>query len=128
MQTAHDWALVDLASGNLPLLLLSSPEQPCHRNTELESSHLQQTLTCRNVGRNAWSHVSEVSNENHYGYALFASVDLEPLTCAQADSMTQVGIAIQTCKTARQSWVAYLCKVKLQVCCSLRCFFFLPNP
>lgn len=76
LQTARDWALAELASGNLLLLCSSPPEQPYHGNTELGSSLLQWTFTCRNVDRNTWNHVSEVSSQNYCGYALSASIGL----------------------------------------------------
>ena len=131
LQTARDWALVELASGNLPLLCSSPPEQLRHGNAELGSSRLQWTLTCRNVGRNAWKHISEVSSENQCGYTLSASVDLEP---ADACMSGQRNTGEDSCPAGSSPELGCLpvqavaeLEVKLHVCCSL-CRFFFPSP
>lgn len=103
-----------------------------HGNVELESSHLQRTLTCRNVGRNSWRHVNKVSSENHCGYALFASLDLG---LAAACTSGQSNTGEDSCPALQGSLLELGClpvqaiaelEVKLHACCSLRWFF--PSP
>lgn len=72
-----------------------------------------------------WSHVSEVSHENHYGYALFASVDLEPAdvcTSGQRDTGEDCYPGLQG-SSPELGCLPVQLEVKLQVCCSL-CWFF----
>lgn len=132
LQTACDWALAELASGNLLLLRSSPPEQPYHGNTELESSLLQWTLTCRNVDRNAWNHVSEVSSENHCGHALSASIGRK---LADACLSGWCNLGEDSCPALQGSspelgclpvWAIAKLEGKLHICWSLWVFFFPP--